>query len=189
MLIAHLPAGYLLTRRIAPRLAASTAVAQRLIVVGLAASVFPDIDLVYFYLGDGRRTLHHDYWTHIPAFWPVLALAVIALMRLARLAIPWREILVFLAGIFLHLALDTISGGILWAWPASQHRFLLIDVPARFDWWVWNFVLHWSFLLELAILALAARELRIVAGLRNLKQFLPARIVSRTPTNRSGKTS
>jgi inner membrane protein len=177
MLIAHLPAGYLLTRQIAPRLAASPAVAQRLMVVGLAASVFPDIDLLYFYLGDGRRTLHHDYWTHIPAFWPVLALAVIALMRLARLAIPWREFLVFLAGIFLHLALDTVSGGILWAWPASQHRFLLLDVQARFDWWVWNFVLHWSFLLELAIVGLAAWELLLAARFGDLKRGLVRRMV------------
>jgi inner membrane protein len=112
MLIAHLPAGYLLARRVAPRLAATAGDARRLMAVGMAASVFPDIDLVYFYLIDGRQTLHHDYWTHIPAFWPAATLATAGLLWLARAKIPWREFLVFVTGIFLHLALDTATGGI-----------------------------------------------------------------------------
>ena len=177
MLIAHLPAGYLLARRIAPRLAAAPADARRLMTVGLAGSVFPDIDLVFFYLADGRRTLHHDYWTHIPAFWPAAMLAAAGLLWLARARIPWRAFLVFLAGIFLHLALDTATGGILWGWPVSLHRFLLVEIPARFDWWVWSFVLHWSFLAELAVCAWAAREFRAIGRFRDLKRALQARMV------------
>ena len=177
MLIAHLPAGYLLARRIAPRLAAAPAHARRLMAVGLAASVLPDIDLVYFYLADGRQTLHHDYWTHIPGFWPAAMLAAAGLLWLARVKIPWREFLVFLAGIFLHLALDTPTGGIAWGWPVSQHRFLLVEIPARFDWWVWNFVLHWAFLAELAIVARAAHEFGVIGRFRALKRALRARMV------------
>ena len=177
MFIAHLPAGYLLARRIAPRLAAAPADARRLMAVGLVGSILPDIDLFYFYLADGRQTLHHDYWTHIPAFWPAAMLAAAGLMWLARVTIPWREFLVLLAGIFLHLVLDTPAGGIAWGWPVSQHRFLLLEIPARFDWWVWNFILHWTFLAELAIVGRAAVELGVTGRFRALKRWLQARMV------------
>ncbi|MDB6452145.1 hypothetical protein [Falsirhodobacter sp. 20TX0035] len=30
-----------------------------------------------------------------------------------------------------------------------------MEVPARHDWWVWNFILHPSFGLELILMALA----------------------------------
>jgi inner membrane protein len=187
MLIAHLPAGYLLARRITSRLAAAAADARRLMAVGLAASVLPDIDLVYFYMADGRQTLHHDYWTHIPAFWPAAMLVAAALLRLARVKIPWREFLMFLAGIFLHLALDTTTGGIVWGWPVSLQRFLLVEIPARFDWWVWSFVLHWSFLAELVIFGWAAVEIGALAKLRDLKRRAGWRILARSSTSRPGK--
>ncbi|MEN8197258.1 MAG: metal-dependent hydrolase [Pseudomonadota bacterium] len=189
MLIAHLPAGYLLIRRIAPRLAAAPAGVGRLMAVGLAASVFPDIDLVYFYLIDGRQTLHHDYWTHIPAFWPTAMLAAAGLMWLARVKVPWREFLIFLAGIFLHLVLDSATGGIAWGWPASQHRFLLVEIPARFDWWVWNFVLHWTFLAELAITGWAAHEFSVIGRFWALKQRMAWRTLVPSSTNRPRKNS
>jgi inner membrane protein len=178
MLIAHLPAGYLLARRIAPRLAAAPGHARRLMALGLAGSVFPDLDILYFYSLDGRQTLHHDYWTHIPAFWLAAALGAALLLWLARAAIPWREGLVFLAGIFLHLALDMPAGGILWGWPVSQQRFLLVEIPARFDWWVWSFVLHWTFLAELAFYAWAAHEIRVIERFRDLKRALRRRMVA-----------
>lgn len=186
MLIAHLPAGYLLARRIVPRLAADRAIARRLMAVGLAASVLPDIDLVYFYLIDGRQTPHHDYWTHIPAFWLAAIMAASGLLCLARIGIPWRACLVLLSGILLHLALDTATGGIFWAWPLSLHRFLLVEIPARFDWWVWSFVLHWTFLAELAITAWAAHEFDMVGRFRALKRRVAWRIFARPPNNPPG---
>lgn len=177
MLIAHLPAGYLLARRIAPRLAPPGAL-RRMMALGLAGSIFPDLDMVYFHAFDGRQTLHHDYWTHIPAFWLGAALGAALLMWLARAAIPWREGLVFLAGIFLHLILDTPTGGILWGWPVSQQPFLLFEITARFDWWVWNFVLHWTFLFELVLCAWSVREFRVIDRFRDLKRALRQRMVA-----------
>lgn len=184
-MIAHVPAGYLLVRRIGPRLATGRTGAPRLMVLGLLGSIFPDIDLFYFYLADGRQTLHHDYWTHIPAFWLCAALAAAALMMLARVTLPWRESLVFLAGVLLHLQLDSIAGGVAWAWPVSQHRFVLVEVPARFDWWVWNFVLHWSFLAEIAICVWAGSEFRLVQRLRNSKARIAQRILPRKLASRA----
>ena len=179
MFVAHLPAGYLLIRRLAPRLAPDARLARRLMAVGLAASVLPDIDLLYFYLVDGRQTLHHDYWTHIPAFWLLATGASVALFRIARAPVPWPAVAALLAGVFLHLALDTVTGGIAWLYPYRTGRLVLVDVPARFGWWVWNFVLHWSFLFEIAILAWAAAELGVLRKARQLKAGLAGRIVVR----------
>lgn len=155
MFIAHLPAGYLLTRRMAARARPRGA----LLAVGLAASVLPDLDLIWFYLVDDRQSVHHAYLFHWPLFW--IALAGLALIgaRLARWQAAVPFVLVALAALLLHLALDSIAAGIAWAAPFSDFEINLVEVPARHGWWVWNFVLHWTFALELAILAAAAGAL------------------------------
>jgi inner membrane protein len=153
MFVAHVPAGYLLTRRIAPR--AST----RLLVLGLVASVLPDFDLIWFYLVDHGRVLHHAYWTHQPFWWALLAIAWLgaAWLRGSR---AWALAGAVLFGsVFVHLLLDTVAGGIHWLARFSDRNVVLFTVRARYDWWVWNFVLSWTFLIEVAITAWAAREL------------------------------
>lgn len=187
MLIAHLPAGWLLARRMAPRLARDARESRRLVILGLAASVLPDVDLLYFYLADGRGTLHHDYWTHVPAFWPVLLTLAAATMLLARMRVPWRDFAVVLAGVSLHLVLDTVAGGIAWLYPWDLTRFVLAEVPARFDWWVWNFVLHWTFLPEVAIVAWAALELRRLDRTRDLSPARREPMLAATEGRREGR--
>ena len=184
MFLAHLPAGYLVARRLAPRLAPDPPQARRLMAVCLVASVLPDIDLLYFYLVDGRQTLHHDYWTHVPAFWLLATGAAVALFRLALAPVPWPAVAGLLAGVFLHLALDTVTGGIAWLYPYRTGAIVLIEVPARFDWWVWNFVLHWSFLLEIAILVWAAVELGVPRAIRDLRNGRAGRIIARAGRRR-----
>jgi inner membrane protein len=148
MIIGHLPAGYLLTRRLDPRLVGW----------GLLGSVLPDFDLFYFYLVDGRSRSHHAYWPHLPAYWlaAALLLALLAplLRRRAWLAVP----AVLVANSLVHLALDTIAGGIRWLYPWSLDYVRLTVVPARFDWWLMSFIFHWTFLLDLALCAWAWRE-------------------------------
>ncbi len=178
MLIAHLPAGYLLARRLAPRLARDAGETRRLTAVGLAAAMLPDIDMLWFWLVDAQPVLHHRYWTHVPAFWLAAAAAAALLLRLARLSVPWRDIAMLLSGVLLHLLLDSFAGGIAWAWPAGHRLYRLVEVPPRFDWWVWSFVLHWSFLAELAIAAWAAAELGVLPLFRDLKAAARARMVA-----------
>ncbi|MCU9849586.1 metal-dependent hydrolase [Defluviimonas sp. WL0024] len=141
MLTAHLPAGYVLARRW-PR------AAPGIVPAALVASVLPDTDLVFFYLVDDRAIHHHRYWVHVPAFWLAVAAIVLPLLRRSRY-LP--AALAFLAAIFLHLALDTIGGGILWLAPFSDRMVELVTVPATRSHWVASFVLHWTFLLELGI--------------------------------------
>ena len=184
MFVAHLPAGYLLIRRLAPRLAPDPGQVRRLMAIGLASSVLPDIDLLYFYLIDGRQTLHHEYWTHIPAFWLVATGTAVALFRIARAPVPWPAVAALLAGVFLHLALDTVTGGIAWLYPYLTGKVVLIDVPAPFGWWVWNFVLHWSFALEAALLIWAGVELGVLRAIRELRDGPARRILARTGRRR-----
>ncbi|WP_295048142.1 hypothetical protein [uncultured Paracoccus sp.] len=64
----------------------------------------------------------------------------------------------------LHVILDSIAAGIGWLQPFSDLQFNLVAVPAGRSWWVWNFVLHWTFLLELALCVWAGMVLWRNAG-------------------------
>ena len=55
----------------------------------------------------------------------------------------------------LHMVLDSVAGGIFWLYPFNQEYFRIFKVTARFDWWVLNYIFHWTFLLELLIITVA----------------------------------
>ncbi|MEM8593156.1 MAG: metal-dependent hydrolase, partial [Pseudomonadota bacterium] len=69
MILAHLPAGYILGRALKP--------APYVMPAALIGSMLPDFDLIFFYLIDDRAIHHHRYWVHIPGFWVILALIVL----------------------------------------------------------------------------------------------------------------
>ena len=148
MIIAHLPAGYLLTKILSAKFPAARA--RSLWCCALAASVLPDIDIIWFHLAGGLRN-HRYYPTHWPLTW--LALALVAMVLL--LIIKKRELLIYplaaLANVMLHLLLDILAGPVLYVAPLSWEKIQLIRVPAVYDWWVWNFIRHWTFQLELMI--------------------------------------
>ncbi len=152
MFIAHLPAGYLLARHLARKRPNR----KRLVLTGLGASLLPDLDLFWFYLVDGRQTAHHAYLFHTPLFWISLAAiaSVIAWLTAWKAAQPF--IRVALLSVLLHMVLDSVAAEIAWLKPFAPYEVNLVHVPAGHDWWVWNFVLHWTFLLEMGIVAAAA---------------------------------
>lgn len=150
MFVAHLPSGYLVFRALPRAWRTRVALAGALI-----GSVLPDLDLVYFYLVDERRHAHHTYWSHIPFYWLVIALMGIPVVGVVRRSwLPAASAL--LAGVLAHLLLDTVAGGIFWLHPIRDVEVVLVHVPPRYSWWVWSFVLHWSFALELVVIAGAA---------------------------------
>ena len=166
MFVAHLPSGYLLGRGLLGRGAGARGPAMAAVLLG---SVAPDFDMLWFHLVDHGRVHHHDYYSHIPGFWLLVALSVLAVLRGLRPA--WVTIAaMFFAGIVLHLVLDTLVGGIMWLWPFSDHLYSLAVVPARHDHWVISFILHWSFLAEIVLTLLAAwvlwRDRRRVSAIR-----------------------
>ena len=68
-------------------------------------------------------------------------------------------ILVGLVCLTLHMFLDSFAAEIYWLKPFSDMHLNVVEVPARYGWWVWNFVFHWTFAVELAICLVAAAVL------------------------------
>jgi inner membrane protein len=147
MLIAHLPSGYLLGA-LAQKLAKSKS--RTIITAALFGSVAPDLDMLYFHLVDGRRTNHHDYFTHWPLFWLAVALALVATALVTRkMSLP--VVTAFGAGTLLHMVMDSVAAPIHWLMPFHALTIEFVTVPARYSNWIWSFVLHWTSMLEIAI--------------------------------------
>ncbi|WP_321504389.1 metal-dependent hydrolase [Breoghania sp.] len=165
MLTAHLPAGYCLSR-----LAGKPHRASRgLLATVLICSVLPDFDLIWFHFVDNGKLHHHRYWVHVPFFWACLGMLVIPLVWRTRFRL---YAVLGLAAVFLHLALDTIAGGIMWRAPMDATLYRLIEIPPTYGHFMISFLLHWSFLLEIAVwLSAVALFLRARRGAR---EFVPA---------------
>lgn len=152
MLIAHIPAGYLATRGLLRRFSVPEAARMRILLLGVAASVLPDFDLLWWHFVDNRRQVHHAYLTHIPLAWMIVfAAAALVLVLIRARRDVWIAGAAMAANVMIHLILDTAAGGIRWAWPFSQHEFALSHPPAAHGFWIYNFVLHWTFGLEILI--------------------------------------
>lgn len=152
MFIAHLPAAYLLTRAIQRT---TGHMSPALLWTGLCAGLFPDLDLFYFYLIDNRQTLHHHYLTHTPMAWLAAAFLGYAVLGMLRKRQYCIYVTVVLANVLLHMLLDSVAAGIRWLYPFSAAELNMVTVPARYDWFVWSFILHWTFGLELLIIGAA----------------------------------
>lgn len=114
-------------------------------------AVFPNRDLVAFYLIDNRALHLHRYWVQAPAF----AVGASALLYAATTWIAPRLrpiVLAFGAAWIMHLLLDPMAGDIMWAWPFSTEGFALLQIPGRpGTHWIVAFLTHWSILFEAAI--------------------------------------
>lgn len=155
MFIAHAPFGYILGELTAPKVAKLFTKPILVIAVMVLGSLFPDIDMLYFYLIDHRHTHHHKYMTHWPIVWLGLILMSLAMLWVARN--KKNPLLLFLFGVtgFLHLVLDSVVGDIWWFAPFVDKPYAMFTVPSTFSPWWLNFVLHWSFALELGICVVA----------------------------------
>ena len=43
--------------------------------------------------------------------------------------------------------------------PLIEEQMRLFFIPSRFDWWVWNYIFHWTFLFEILIIMAASTVL------------------------------
>lgn len=143
MITAHLPSGYLLGKL----LSANTPVVMAAVMIG---AIFPDFDLLWFYLIDERAFHHHRYWVHAPGFW-VMVCAILTPVLAMWNRIALKLFLFFVTGIYLHILLDAIAGGIMWLWPYSNTLFEWVTVTPTHRHFVLSFMMHWTFLLEIAV--------------------------------------
>jgi len=159
MITAHLPAGYLLSRGMNRP--------ERLVLPAiLLGSVFPDFDFLFFIFVDHGAIHHHRYWVHIPLFWLIVSAVVLPLAWRTKARWP---VIGFLSAIFLHLILDTVVGAIMWGAPFSTRLMSFFSVPRVYDFWLWSFVLHWTFLFEIVIWVAAIAVYTRTDGAQNIR--------------------
>jgi inner membrane protein len=115
-----------------------------------AGSVFPDLDMLYFHLVDERRTHHHLYITHWPLFWLACGVVILPALRWLRPSYLFPAAAFFVA-VMLHMVLDSVAAPLHWLMPFDGTAIELVTVPAVYSNWIWSFVLHWTFGLEIAI--------------------------------------
>lgn len=155
MFIAHLPAGYVVSKLLAPRFGAFGASGCAFIGAGLAGSVAPDLDMLYFHFVDLGRQHHHAYWTHYPAVWLGGLLAALAWLLIRNVGQRPALAVIFALNGLVHVALDSLVGDIRWLAPLRDDPFALVTVPALHQPWWLNFIVHWTFVLELIVVAAA----------------------------------
>ena len=155
MFIAHLPSGYIMSVTLLERMRNAPVPAVAVLVAGMIGALAPDLDLAYFYLVDHRQTHHHKYVSHWPLLWFSLALASALCLACARKSKAALLALVLSSGGVLHMLLDSVVGDIWWFAPFIDRPYVLFTVPALFTPWWLNFILHWSFALEVGISAWA----------------------------------
>ncbi len=158
MFIAHAPASYIASYYLAGNIfndLLSQYNKKQLLFMGVCSGLIPDVDLLYFYFIDNRQTNHHEYLTHLPVFWlTILLFSLLISLVYKNKTIFFISIFVHI-NIFLHLILDTFVGGIKWFYPFSNISIKLFDVPAFYPSWILNFILHWTFVFELILIAVS----------------------------------
>lgn len=157
MFLAHMPAGFLASRFLLSQFKLKPSKSKWLLTLGLLGSVFPDLDMLYFYLIDDRQHNHHSYWTHIPFYWFCLLSIFYFIAAILKSRFIIAAATLFIGCVLLHLLLDTFAGGgIKWLYPLNSSYFNIFTVPPRHGYWLWNYFLHWTALVELLIIYLAA---------------------------------
>jgi inner membrane protein len=163
MLIAHAPAGYLLSTVLSRTLFKKTEVSdttgtfhKTFIGAGILGGIFPDFDFIYHVFVDSSRTPHHSYFTHMPIFWAGTWLLLFAIGKLRRNGQFVAIATSFCAAAMLHVFLDTLTGEIYWLYPFSHKGYNFFTIADVHVWWVENFTHHWTFSLEILIVAVAA---------------------------------
>lgn len=151
MFIAHFASGYIMAVLAIEHFPSLKNTYPSAIWAGTIGAVAPDFDMLYFYLIDHRQTHHHKYVTHWPILWTCLLAASLVWVHYSKRSRVSGLSLLFTAGGFLHLLLDSFVGDIWWFAPAEGRPFSMFTVPALFEPWWLNFLFHWSFAVELGI--------------------------------------
>ena len=158
MLIAHAPTGMLMAA-VLIKLKPQAVSWQRWYLMGAVMGLLPDLDMLWFYFVDHRQYHHHVYVPHWPIVW--LSISVLALVwyGIKQSKAAACAVLLGLTGIS-HMVLDSVVGDIGWLKPWHDGLYAMFEVSNRYSAWQLNFIIHWSFAMELGLLLLAVWQWR-----------------------------
>jgi inner membrane protein len=151
MFIGHLPAGYVTSKLLFPYFKARGIVLRPYLWAGVCGAIAPDLDMAYFYLVDHRQHHHHTYFPHFPIVWASLLIISVIWLSTAQIKSRAGLATIFSLNGLIHMLLDSIVGDVWWFAPFVDKPFAFFTVPALYQPWWLNFILHWSFALELAV--------------------------------------
>ena len=155
MFLAHMPAGYMASKLLLAQFRLCRSKTKWVMFLGILGSVVPDLDMFYFHLVDHGQHTHHSYWTHIPVYWIAILILGYLVATILRSRTLVAAITIFIGCVLIHLLLDTFAGGIQWLHPFSDKYFHIFTIPARYDYWLWNYVFHWTALVEISVIIIA----------------------------------
>jgi len=97
----------------------------------IGLSVLPDLDIIWIRARrrrGGGRLNHHEYFSHTPAFFLVLALTLAHWLS-------WQVVLLFAVVTLGHLMLDSwaTDDGIMWLYPFCRKQYALLPRPIHGD--------------------------------------------------------
>lgn len=90
--------------------------------LSLFGGIFPDIDLIYYYLSSASFS-HHEIFTHSLLFYIIICGTVFFIGWLLKKRIVCYSSVIFFASILTHFIVDSIGGGIVWLYPFSKSLF------------------------------------------------------------------
>lgn len=156
MFIAHLPSGYILAKLLEKKFKQNLLSKKVFFIIVMIGAVFPDIDLIYFYLFDNRSVHHHKYFLHWFSFWiPIFLMSYFYFKRSIYSHKFALMAMLFSGAALLHIGLDTFVGDVWLFAPFIDQPYVFFEVTSRYQPWWLNFILHWSFLVELILCLIA----------------------------------
>lgn len=156
MFIAHLPSGYILAKLLEKKFKQNLLSKKVFFIIVMIGAVFPDIDLIYFYLFDNRSVHHHKYFLHWFSFWiPIFLMSYFYFKRSIYSHKFALMVMLFSGAALLHIGLDTFVGDVWLFAPFIDQPYVFFEVTSRYQPWWLNFILHWSFLVELILCLIA----------------------------------
>jgi inner membrane protein len=144
------------SRAILPRFTAARIKNRYFVTAGMFGAIAPDIDMIYFYVVANREKHHHLYFPHFPVVWFCLLIVTYGWVTISERKTYASIAFIFSLNGLVHMILDSVAGDIWWFAPWSNVPFSMFTVSARYETWWLNFLLHWTFLIEILVFVVAA---------------------------------
>lgn len=151
MIFSHAPAGFIAT--FATRYFWNKKLTKKqtyiLYLIGIIAGIFPDIDVIYYYLINAS-TRHRELITHSPFFYILIWIILYIIAYLTKKQILKSLGLIIFTSSLSHFILDSITTGIPWFYPFSTRTWGLLNLP----WFNFQFIYEHLFIFIFSIEAL-----------------------------------